>query len=501
LNPLPGIATGFAIATRFVGMEALALPGAPVDGLRPFESVEQAVRHELMGAYLADPALDWANTLALGRMPAHPAPLSQADFAAGMLLRIAEDFGLAGYGATLRALAARPEAFTASEATANLMAAVRGATGIDYTPLLKTGWQVAAAGLGGGLLDLGLGPAGPLPLAAFGLLGDDLLRAGGTGAFLAGGAGADGLAGGAGADTLIGGTGADRLDGGGGDDLLFAGPGADTVAGGDGADTLRYAAGAALTVTALPDGGWLVEDGYGPDLLLGVEFLAVGDGAAMPVALAAAGRPLPPTAPYTAPAGPQLQTRHGTSGADDLEGGAAGDLLIGHCGADRIAGRRGDDAVEAGCGGDVANGHQGADTLRGGTGADSLGGGSGNDLLDGGADADRLLGHDGADRLDGGSGDDWLFGGTGDDTLTGGEGADTLKGGDGADVFVIDGAAGGIDVVVEFEAGTDRLDLSALRARGGAPRLVQDGDDLRLEADGLTLAVIRDAAPADLALL
>ena len=63
---------------------------------------------------------------------------------------------------------------------------------------------------------------------------------------------------------------------------------------------------------------------------------------------------------------------------------------------------------------------------------------------------DQIIGSDTADTIDGGAGADILFDGHGQDVLTGGVGADLF-------VFSQDGVE---DVVLDFERGTDRLDLS-----------------------------------------
>ena len=64
---------------------------------------------------------------------------------------------------------------------------------------------------------------------------------------------------------------------------------------------------------------------------------------------------------------------------------------------------------------------------------------------------DQVIGSDMADELAGGDGDDILFDGNGSDIMTGGPGADLF-------VFAADGLT---DSILDFEAGTDRLDLSA----------------------------------------
>ena len=73
-----------------------------------------------------------------------------------------------------------------------------------------------------------------------------------------------------------------------------------------------------------------------------------------------------------------------------------------------------------------------------------------NDTLTGGAGGDMLSGGAGQDLLDGGAGGDILMDGTGNDTLSGGEGADIF-------VLVRDGAE---DVISDYQAGIDRIDLT-----------------------------------------
>ncbi len=77
-----------------------------------------------------------------------------------------------------------------------------------------------------------------------------------------------------------------------------------------------------------------------------------------------------------------------------------------------------------------------------------------------GTGGDTLSGNSGHDILVGGAGDDTLTGGAGDDIIVDGAGADILTGGDGADLFVLrdDDAE---DIIMDFDAGQDRLDLSS----------------------------------------
>ncbi len=81
-------------------------------------------------------------------------------------------------------------------------------------------------------------------------------------------------------------------------------------------------------------------------------------------------------------------------------------------------------------------------------------------MLVGGALNDTLIGGAGGDLLSGGAGQDSLSGGFGNDILMDGTGMDTLSGGAGADIFVLtrDGAD---DVILDYQLGVDRLDLTA----------------------------------------
>lgn len=211
----------------------------------------------------------------------------------------------------------------------------------------------------------------------------------------------------------------------------------------------------------------------------------------------------------------------GGDGVDSLFGESGNDQLFGDAGIDYLVGGIGSDTLNGGDGADALYGEDGDDTLIGGSdfATDILVGGAGNDILRG----DSGLGD--YDRMDGGSGDDsyyvdtpndltfeavgggtdtvyatingagyylnanvenlvlggntpfgvgnelnnritgsasanWLLGGAGNDILNGGAGNDVLFGEAGADTFVFTQGTGG-DVIADFVAGTDRIDLSA----------------------------------------
>lgn len=143
-------------------------------------------------------------------------------------------------------------------------------------------------------------------------------------------------------------------------------------------------------------------------------------------------------------------TVFGENGEDTLFGGRKHDMLDGGTGIDRLEGRAGNDKLWGRDGNDDIFGGAGNDKLYGGANFDELYGGAGNDFLSGGDSFDDLFGGSGNDVLKGGSSSDYLYGGTGNDKLFGGEQADTF-------FFNVNNV--GLDRIMDFEDGADRLDL------------------------------------------
>jgi len=183
----------------------------------------------------------------------------------------------------------------------------------------------------------------------------------------------------------------------------------------------------------------------------------------------------------------------GLAGDDLIVAGAGNDTILG----DSLDGPRpplrggsppdgvppGNNLILAGAGADLVNAGWGSDTVLGGAGDDVIIGYGGNlpsptalaayQRVDG---PDLLFGGRGDDTLLGAGGSDTLVGGPGDDRLIGGYGPDLLMGGRGADVFVFhpqgfpflvatDSGPGAAqrDVILDFGAGDDRIDLNLYR--------------------------------------
>ena len=82
-----------------------------------------------------------------------------------------------------------------------------------------------------------------------------------------------------------------------------------------------------------------------------------------------------------------------------------------------------------------------------------------DDKINGGAVNDTSSGGDGDDIIHGGNGDDKITGGDGNDKLDGGYGNDKLDGGYGNDQFIFNNGDDS-DIILDFEDGKDKIDLS-----------------------------------------
>lgn len=270
---------------------------------------------------------------------------------------------------------------------------------------------------------------------------------------LYGGAGQDELHGRSGNDVLHGNNGNDELHGGSDDDVLYGESGADTLYGNSGNDVLNGG-----------NSSDALNGNNGNDVL------------------------------------------HGNSGNDHLNGGSGDDQVFGDTHDDVLIGGSGNDILDGGYGNDVVKGGPGDDQISGGHNDDELYGGHGDDVFYGDAGNDSMHGGKGVntvdysdydtdltvllhnkrahgqeigtdslkyiDNINSGSGSDILKGtkganvinaGAGDDEIRGLGGSDTLSGGAGSDVFIYRTYdLGAVDTILDFEVGTDALDLQHL---------------------------------------
>jgi len=369
-----------------------------------------------------------------------------------------------------------------------------------------------------------------------------------------------GIMGGAGDDMLVGGSGADMLDGGTGDDRLVGGGGNDTYTvdspgdlvfedAGGGIDTVSYTgASGGYYLHANVENATLGEYNGNTNFLVGNELandLTGSYGANL--LLGGAGD----------------DTIHAGYGNDSVFGEAGDDHVLGGPGIDYIAGGDGNDVLDGELEADAIYGEGGDDTLIGGNdfATDILVGGDGNDIIHGDShfgDYDRMYGNAGDDTFyvdtpndlvfeQPGEGNDtvyawiggagyylydnienlillgntpfgvgnaldnhitgnaignYLLGGAGDDVLNGKGGNDVLFGQAGADTFVFEHGTGG-DVIGDFQAGVDKIDLTAigytwqdvqnsLHENGGNTAIDLGGGDL-VVLNGVTAAQLHES--------
>jgi Ca2+-binding RTX toxin-like protein len=242
-------------------------------------------------------------------------------------------------------------------------------------------------------------------------------------------------------------------------------------------------------------------------------------------------------------------TLSGGAARDALFGVNGNDVLRGDAGIDYIVAGSGNDTIYGGADADEVYGQEGNDLIYGGDdfATDILVAGEGNDTIDGGPAWDLMYGGTGDDTFYVSQQVDWVFeqpgegtdsviadspngyylfanvenltlvgttpfgvgnelanliignasantllAGAGNDTLDGGAGTDILWGQDGADTFRISKATG-IDIIADFQLGTDKLDLSAWGLTSLAQvqaKMRQVGSDLAIDLDPDNIVIL-----------
>ncbi len=153
----------------------------------------------------------------------------------------------------------------------------------------------------------------------------------------------------------------------------------------------------------------------------------------------------------------------GGTGADDLFGREGNDTLIGGSGtANTLLGQQGDDLYIVTAAGDsvIEFAAEGIDTVQTNQASFVLRDNVEN-LTYTGAGVFTGIGAADANTITGGAGADFLSGLDGNDVLIGGSGADILLGGNGADQFRYNGGETGLDRILDFTNGQDKIALSS----------------------------------------
>ena len=376
------------------------------------------------------------------------------------------------------------------------------------------------------------GKGGTISDVIFGLNGNDVINGGLGDDRLFGSGGNDTLNGGAGNDTLDGGSGTNSLAGGAGDDTYVVNSASDTVnetaAGSGGMDTVLSAVtytlatnvenltltgnningvGNTLANVIIGSSGNNTLDGgsAGADTLIGGlgndTYIVSHAGVTVTEDLNSGTDTVSTSlASYTLENNVENLTYTG-SGAFTGNGNGLDNLITGGSGLDTLYGFDGNDTLNGGsAGADILNGGLGNDTYvishAGMTVTETALGGTDTvsttlssytlglnleNLAYTGSSAFSGTGNADGNVITSSSGNDTLNGGGGNDTLIGGTGRDNLSGGAGVDTFVFKSAseAGNgtgnngtnADLITDFLAGTDKIDLSLIDAN------IQAGQD------------------------
>ena len=238
LRPLPtDAATAYAIANRFLSMDAIGIEGAPYNRYLPFEEFRTSIMDDMSQIYFADTSRDWSNTILTQSVPDN-SQWGANDLLASLFGRVYEDFGEEVYSKMWQAIGDASATSNAEDATNLFISSASSASGIDYSFLLKGAeWHFTVGGRGDDVLTAPTVEPGQKSVV-HGFGGNDFIRGTKGDDLLFGGSGQDTLRGGAGNDTEVGGSGDDRIFGGKGRDRLYGGAGNDFLDGGKGDDLI-----------------------------------------------------------------------------------------------------------------------------------------------------------------------------------------------------------------------------------------------------------------------
>jgi chitodextrinase len=134
------IVTGFAVFMRFQSMEAVGIEPAPF-GSVPFKEFKTQVQG-LVDLYLADPTLNWENTLKISRAPNNILNLGGTDLFASFLYRLKRDYGGEAFISRLwHEVAKRPAATSTQGAVDNFFLATCAAANKNLSTLFINTWR------------------------------------------------------------------------------------------------------------------------------------------------------------------------------------------------------------------------------------------------------------------------------------------------------------------------------------------------------------------------
>jgi len=127
------ITTGYAVFMRFMAMEAVGVTPGPFNG-NDFSYFKSEVEG-MLNRYLADPSLNWENTLKIGETPSNPLNLGATDLFASFLFELKEMYGDQFIQKIWKEVEKRPYAQTTQDAVDNFIIAASIAAEDNLTDL------------------------------------------------------------------------------------------------------------------------------------------------------------------------------------------------------------------------------------------------------------------------------------------------------------------------------------------------------------------------------
>ena len=280
--------------------------------------------------------------------------------------------------------------------------------------------------------------------------------------------------------TFVGGVAASVVTGGAGSAIVFGGTGGGSYVGGAAGHNILVAQGGAGVRTRLTGGG-------GDDQIFGSasgdDALAAGSGRAS--ILGGGGH-------STITGGGMASVIFTGTGTATVDGGSGGrDTIVGGSGALAVTAQKGDAIFGSSGNLSVTASLQGADSVVGGGGMLTVMGRGANMLVVAGSSTSNVSTGNGASLVFAGSGNLSLIGGAGSMQVVAGSGATTLDEGTGATTLqIVNGAAGGTDVINGFRPGTDKIDLFGYQASQQSVAVVGGSTVISL-ADGTEVTLAR----------
>jgi hypothetical protein len=131
-------ATGYAVLMRFLSLDSTGQAGGPFNSWT-YNEFEQNVKN-LVDEYVADPSLNFNNTLEIGQGVPNT-QLGSTDLFASFMLRLGLDFGNSFFGSLWKEVAAEPAVTTDQGAIDNLFLAACHAADRDLSNLFVNTWR------------------------------------------------------------------------------------------------------------------------------------------------------------------------------------------------------------------------------------------------------------------------------------------------------------------------------------------------------------------------